>query len=141
METSAEKPADSPRFRNGRRRHRATKLAPLTRNALDGRSNAIKQFDAIASSIVADLGGEDQLTTVQRHLIEAFAGASITVDNLNARLLLGEKLDILEYSTAISTMVRVASRIGLHRVATDITPPPVGDYADHINVGAREAAE
>jgi hypothetical protein len=95
METSAEKPADSPRFRNGRRRHRATKLAPLTRNALDGRSNAIKQFDAIASSIVADLGGEDQLTTVQRHLIEAFAGASITVDNLNARLLLGEKLEFL----------------------------------------------
>jgi hypothetical protein len=60
-------------------------------------------------------GGEGNLTTVQRHLIEAFAGASITVDNLNARLLLGEKLDILECSTAISTVVRVAHRSSSRR--------------------------
>ena len=125
---SAEKP---------RRKHRATKFVPLTRNALDKRSNAIKQFDAIASGIANDLGGSDQLTTVQRHLVEAFAGTAICVHDLNARLLLGQKIDILEFSTAISTMVRIASRVGVNRVANDVTPPPVDDYAALIN----EAAE
>src|SRR5262245_60796207 len=58
-----------------RRKHRATKPQLLTRDQLDKRSNAAKQFDAIADGIAQDLGGEDQLSTVQRHLVEAFAGA------------------------------------------------------------------
>jgi hypothetical protein len=34
----------------------------------------------------------------------------------------GEELDISEYSTLTSTLVRVAQRIGLGRVAKDIIP-------------------
>jgi hypothetical protein len=145
METRAEKPRRSAPLKNGRiadglrqrRSHRPTKLQPLTRDALDGRSNAAKQFDAIASGIAHDLGGSDRLSTVQRHLVEAFAGAAINVHDLNARLLIGEKVDIVEHSQAISTMVRIAARIGVRRVANDVTPPSVDDYAAHIN----EAAE
>ena len=40
----------------------------LTRNNLDKRTRARKQFDAIAEGIAEDLGGEDRLSTVQRHL-------------------------------------------------------------------------
>ena len=115
--------ADTARLGSARPADKGPKTRLLTREALDGRTRARKQFDAIA--------------TVQRHLVEAFAGAAICVHDLNARLLLGQKVDILELSTAISTMVRIASRVGVNRVATDITPPPVDDYAAHIN----EAAE
>jgi hypothetical protein len=94
----------------------------LTRENLDGRTKARKQFDAIASGIASDLGGEDRLSTVQKHLVEAFAGAAIHVNDLNARLLLGEAVDIVEHSQAISTLVRIASRIGISRMATDVTP-------------------
>jgi hypothetical protein len=96
----------------------------LTRNALDGRTKARKQFDSIAKGIAQDVaaGGEDQLSTIQKHLIEAFAGAAVHVHDLNARLLLGEEVDIVAHSQAISTMVRIASRIGTRRVARDITP-------------------
>jgi hypothetical protein len=96
-----------------------TKL--LTRDQIDGRSKAAQQFDAIADGIAEDLGGIDQLSTVQKHLVEAFAGAALSVNDLNMKLLLGKEIDILEQSTAISTLVRVASRIGLHRVARDVT--------------------
>jgi hypothetical protein len=59
---------------------------------------------------------------VQKHLVEAFAGCAIHVNDMNARLLLGQQVDILVHSNAISTMVRVASRIGLNRVAKTIAP-------------------
>jgi hypothetical protein len=55
-------------------------------------------------------------------LVEAFAGAAVHVHDLNARLLLGEQVDIVAHASAISTMVRVASRIGINRVPRDISP-------------------
>jgi hypothetical protein len=54
----------------------------LTRDNLDKRTKASKQFDAIAEGIAQDLGGEDRLSTVQRHLVEAFAGAAVHVHDL-----------------------------------------------------------
>jgi hypothetical protein len=104
------------------------KVRLLTRGALDGRTAAAKQFDAIAEGIAADLGGADHLTTVQQNLVEAFAGAAIHVHDMNARLLLGQDIDILEHSQAISTMVRIAARIGTERVSRDVTSDPL-DYA------------
>ena len=46
-----------------------------------------------------------------------------------------EDVDITAHASAISTMVRIASRIGTQRVARDITPDPL-EYAR-----AHEAAE
>jgi hypothetical protein len=119
---------------NGRRRG---KLRLLNRDNLDGRTKAAQQFDAIASGIAADLGGEEQLSTVAKHLVEAFAGAALHVGDLNARLLLGEKVDIVTHAHAISAMVRVATRIGVHRLPRDVTPS-LGEY---LQGAAEEAAE
>lgn len=72
------------------------------------------------------------MSTVEQHLVEAFAGAAVHVHDLNARLLRGDKVDILAHSQAVSMMVRVASRIGLKRVARDITPT-LADIAREID--------
>jgi hypothetical protein len=73
-------------------------------------------------------------------LVEAFAGAAIHVHDKNARLLVGEEVDIVEHCQAISTLVRVAQRIGLRRVARNITPDLSNYLArrahDNIEVGA-----
>jgi hypothetical protein len=98
------------------------KIRLLTREHLDGRTAAVREFDSIAEGITSDLGGASNLSTVQRHLVEAFAGAAVHVNHLNTCLLLGQQVNILEHSTAISTMVRIASRIGIHRVARNIGP-------------------
>jgi hypothetical protein len=106
------------------RKHRASRALKsrlLTAEALDGRTRARKQFDAIAKGIAADLGGVGSLSTVQQHLVEAFAGAACHVHDLNARLLRGDRVDILAHSQAVSMMVRVASRIGMRRVTRDVT--------------------
>jgi hypothetical protein len=86
-----------------------------------------KQFDAIAAGVARDLGGENCLSTVQKHLVEAFAGCAVTLNDLNARAMLGEPVDILSYSQAVSTLVRVAAKLGVVRVPREIEADPL-DY-------------
>jgi hypothetical protein len=43
-------------------------------------------------------------------------------EQLEAKLARGEQIDIQEYSLLVSTMVRVAQRIGLDRVPRDVAP-------------------
>jgi hypothetical protein len=99
-----------------------------TRSDLDQRTRAAKQFDAIARGITADLGGKDNLTTVQRLLIEALAGTALTLNDINARALRGESIDLPAYAQAVTTLVRVATRLGTKRVAREIELDPL-EYA------------
>jgi hypothetical protein len=125
-EKSAPKPPKPTRFRRQKpklRPSRAVKLQVVTRQSLDRRTRAHKMFDAIASSIARDLGGETRLTTVQKHLVEAFAGAAITVNHLNVQLLIGKEVDICAYAQVISTLVRVASRINVGRAMRTVIDP------------------
>lgn len=110
-----------------RRKRYQPKPQLLTRDALDGRTNAAKVFDRLVADIEADLGGHDRLSTIELALIEGFAGAALTLHNLNTRLALGEKIDLAEHATAVSAMVRVASRLGLQRRPRDVTPT-LSDY-------------
>src|SRR4051794_2206094 len=103
-------------------RQRGAKARLLTRDALDRRTRASRLFDTIAGGIANDLGGRDRLSTVELALVEAFAGAAVHLHDLNARLLVGEKIDLSEQSTAISSLVRIASRIGTRRRPRDVTP-------------------
>ena len=63
-----------------------------------------------ARGITVDKGGEANLSTVEKHLIENFAGIAVVINDINARLLLGEEVDLLELCTLSSTSVR--SRAG-----------------------------
>ncbi len=122
METTRRKPSDAYHLPASQRGRRKGKLRLLTRENLDGRSKAAQRFDAIARGIAQDLGGEDQLSTVQKHLVEAFAGAALTLGDLNARLLLGEEIDLLQQSQAVNALVKLASRLGMSRVACEVVP-------------------
>jgi hypothetical protein len=67
-------------------------------------------------------------------LVEAFCGAAVSLENLNARLLLGEAIDPAQHAQTVSAMVRVGSRLGLARRVKDVTPT-LSDYlrqADYL---------
>lgn len=103
-------------------RKKVSTLPPVvTRDVLDGRRVAAKAFDSLARQIHTDLGGTDQLSAIELALVEAFVGASMTLDALNAKLLLGEKVDLAQHAQMSSTMVKIASRLGLQRRARNIT--------------------
>jgi len=114
---------------SGKRRHRATRPQLLSRRTLDRRTNAARIFDRLVGDIESDLGGRDQLTAIERSLVEAYAGAALVLDNLNARLLCGEAIDIGEHAQAVSAMVRVAARLGIRRRQRDVTPS-LRDYLE-----------
>ena len=53
-------------------------------------------------------------------LVEAFAGAAITLNDLNTRMLLGQPIDLNKHAQAVNAMVKVASRLGISRRARDV---------------------
>jgi hypothetical protein len=113
-----------------RSRRRAARPALLTSAQLDGRGNTAKiarMFNRLVLDIESDLGGRNQLSTVERALIQGFAGSAVIVHHLNAKLLvLDEDIDLAAHASAISAMVRIASRLGTQRRAA--ASPTLGQY-------------
>jgi hypothetical protein len=92
----------------------------LTRDQLDGRTQAAKLFDKLVSGIESDLGGRAALSTIERQLVEAFAGATVCLNSLNTKLALGQPIDLGQHAQAASVLVRIASRLGLSRRAREV---------------------
>ena len=91
-----------------KRRRPTPKFTPMSRD--DSRLGvAAKKYDAIVSGMAAELGGN--LTIMQMGFVEALAGCRISLDDLNARRMLGLPVNPVEYSTLASAMVRLSERI------------------------------
>jgi hypothetical protein len=118
---------------------RAGKVRLLDRESLDRRSAVFKVFDRLVSAIHVDMGGRDQLSAIELALIEAYAGAAVTLNHLNTQILAGAEIDsamVAMHAQAISAMVRVASRLGTARRAKDVTGVTLGEV-----IRADQAAE
>lgn len=122
MEIRATCLPDAPPKPARQRSKKATRPQLLTRSSLDGRTNAAKLFDRLVADIEADLAGHDQLTAIERALVEAFAGAYVSLAHLNTRLARGDAIDLSQHAQCVGAMVRVASRLGLQRRAKDVGP-------------------
>ena len=114
-------------LRKGSGSGRNVKVRLLSRDQLDNRSSAAKEFDRLAAEIQTDLGRREQLSAIELALIEAFCGSAILLNGLNTKILLGQEIELSEYAAVVSSMVRVGSRLGLHRRQCDVTPS-LGDY-------------
>jgi hypothetical protein len=105
-----------------RRPHRSVRPKLLNIKGLDRRTAARKAFDALVAEIEHDLGGREQLSAIEKSLIQAYAGSAILLDDLNARVVLGQEIDVGTYAQVTSALVRIASRLGLQRRQRDVTP-------------------
>ena len=56
---------------------------------------------------------------------------------LEARMVNGEAINIKELCQLASTIVRIASRLGLERVAKNVNPPSVQQYLEYQAKQAR----
>jgi hypothetical protein len=106
---------------------------------IDGRSAIARRFKDIASQILIDQGG-DRCSESRKQLIRRFAAASVLAERMEARLANGEEISVVEHSLLCSTLARLVSRIGIDRVARDITPS-LNQYlrASHAAKGAEMA--
>jgi hypothetical protein len=89
---------------------------------VDGRSVIARRYRDIANAIFVDQsGGADQCSGARKQLIRRFA-AAVLAEQMESRLANGEQINIQEHATLSSTLVRLAQRIGIDRVARDVTP-------------------
>jgi hypothetical protein len=100
---------------------------------IDQRSTIARRYrDLVAEVVTSDLGGIDRCSQAKLQLARRFAALAVQLEALEAKLADGAEINIQEYATLTSTLVRVISRLGIERVARDvITPPNVADYLKH----------
>jgi hypothetical protein len=89
---------------------------------VDGRSPGARRFRDLVNAFIADQGGEENCSEVKLGLVRRLAAASVLVEMLEVRVVAGEPIDVSEFCNLASTTVRLAQRIGINRVAKNITP-------------------
>jgi hypothetical protein len=89
---------------------------------VDQRSAIARRYRDLMAEAVADAGGVDVCSQARLQLIRRLAALSVQLEQLEAKLADGGDIDITEYTSLTSTLVRVVSRLGINRVARDVGP-------------------
>jgi hypothetical protein len=89
---------------------------------VDGRSVIARRYREISNAILIDQGGLDRCSESRQQLIRRFAAAAVLAEQLESKLANGVTIDIGEHALLCSTLTRLAQRIGIERVARDVTP-------------------
>jgi hypothetical protein len=109
--------------------------------SIDGRSAPARRYRDLVRRIGADQGGLDALTEARLQLVRRFAGLCVVAEEAEARLANGGQLTIVEHSQLSSTLVRIASRIGLDRIPRDVTTLPDAYLATLARAGRSSLVE
>jgi hypothetical protein len=107
---------------------------------IDGRCAIARRYAEVAGGIAVDLGGEDQLTELQKHLIRSVAGLVVLRERLDAKAINGERVNSSQYCRLANSAHRVAATLGITRVAKDVTPTPL-EYAREFDRRKAQEAE
>jgi hypothetical protein len=105
---------------NGEARRRRLMILPEL-GPIDGRSRPAILFRGVAAAVASDLGGRDRLTRAQLELVRRVAGLSVLADQIEWRIVNGQPIEVLEYTSIVGTQSRVLRSLGLKRVPKDIT--------------------
>ena len=89
---------------------------------IDRRSSIARRYRDLMAEAIADAGGVDECSQARLQLIRRLAALSVQLEALEAKLADGADIDIAEYTSLTSTLVRVVSRLGINRVARDVSP-------------------
>ncbi len=129
MESSTHTNGHEPR--NGRQR-RAPSRAIRARSAVtsgrqlfvDGNPNTAwsRRYHDLVVGHMNDLGGADLLSEAQFSLIRRAAAIECELERLDARLSLGEPVDMDAYARVAGHLRRLFETLGLERRPRDITP-------------------
>jgi hypothetical protein len=100
---------------------RALKARLLDLRDLDQRTKSAQLALRVKADIIADLGGEEQLSTLERLACEHAALASAVVADSYAKWMKGEQIALTELARVQNAFLRVASSLGFSRRAKDIS--------------------
>ncbi|WP_108682080.1 hypothetical protein [Methyloceanibacter sp. wino2] len=88
-----------------------------------------------------DLGGWDTLSEAQRQLVRSCTGLTILRENLDAKSVMGEPVDVGDYTRLTGALGRTLRLLGIDRKAKDVTPPDPLSYARRRSRNADDIEE
>jgi hypothetical protein len=89
---------------------------------IDGRSPTARRYRDICAQVALDQGGAERMSEARTQLCRRFAGLAVLAENVEANLVNGGSVDVVEYSQLTSTLTRVVQRLGINRTAKNVTP-------------------
>jgi hypothetical protein len=104
------------------KRHEAGAAQLNYLRSVDRRTRLAKRFKEIVCAIEQDQGGSERLSEARMQLIRRFAATAVLAEQIEARLASGEEINAQEHALLSSSLVRLVQRIGINRIAKDITP-------------------
>jgi hypothetical protein len=128
-------------------RHRQTKVrskvaasqitngAKLWLPGTDGRSAIARRTRDIFDAICRDLGGHDVLSEAQMQLVRRASLISIKCEELEARAVQGEAIDLDLFGQMTDRLGRCLQRLGIRRLPKNITPS-VSEYLEHVTANS-----
>lgn len=99
---------------------------------VDQRLAIARRYRDLVAQIAIDQGGADRCSETRMQLIRRFASGAVLAEELEARLVRGEPVDIAEHALLSSTLVRLAQRVGIDRRSRNITPS-LSEYIEHVS--------
>lgn len=110
----AERPADTGAKQGGK-----TRL--LTLDDLDGRTRAAQHVKDTRQEVIADLGGENGLSSLERAAVDHVSLLDAMTKDAGARWLMGEPIEVASIATLVNAFNRTATVLGWKRRAKDVT--------------------
>jgi hypothetical protein len=104
---------------------------------VDGRSPLARRYRDICAALISDMGGIDRCTEARLQLLRRFSAASVMAEAMEAELVNGKQISIVEHSLLSSTLVRLAQRIGISRMPKNVTPY-LHDYLEQAAASSSE---
>ncbi len=103
---------------------------------IDGRSLKARRYRDIMAAMISDQGGLTGLSEARLQLCRRFAAQSLLAEDIEACLANGGEVRVEEHAMISSTLVRLASRLGIDRRVRRIVP----DLEDYLERGKTVAA-
>jgi hypothetical protein len=101
----------------------------------DGRQTQARRFRDLVRAFISDAGGKDNCSEVKLGLVRRLAATSVLIEDVEAKAVNGEPVDVGTFCQLASTALRLATRLGVERV-----PKPLNNEVTLADL-MREAAE
>ena len=121
METALGSPLDRPKITDRTQRSRITNGKDLLAG-VDQRTATYRRYRDLVDAILVDQGGIAHCSESRRQLIKRFSACSVLAEMAEAKLVAGEAINIEQHALLCSTLTRLVNRLGIDRIAKDISP-------------------